>query len=292
MIRKKEVRQEVESIVDRHKRDSLKQQGQNMQDYDIAYDFSTKVYKQFRELIKSIVLFGSVVKGEGKRASDLDIIIIVDDATVKWDDTMTAWYRTELAKIVDSHSYPRKLHVNTVTLTTFWQEVMAGEPLVINVLRYGVALIDFGGFFEPLKVLLARGRIRPSREAIFTALNRAPVHLTRARYNVLMSVEALYWAMVDSSHAALMAAGVTPPSPEHIPDLLHDAFVKKDHLNRKYVRWYYDLYALAHKISRGETSRIDARILYDWQEKTDKYIGVMARLVRKFEIDAPHPGRD
>ena len=56
------------------------------EDYDIAYDFSTKVYKQFKEVIKTVVLFGSVVKQEAKKASDVDLIIIVDDCTIEWDD--------------------------------------------------------------------------------------------------------------------------------------------------------------------------------------------------------------
>ena len=37
------------------------------------------------------------------------------------------------------------------------EEVRAGEPAVINMLRYGETLVDHGGFFNPLKVLLAKG---------------------------------------------------------------------------------------------------------------------------------------
>ena len=62
-------------------------------DYDIAYDFSTKVYKKFKEVIKSIVLFGSVAKAEPVSKSDIDIIIIVDDASIRWDQELIAWYR-------------------------------------------------------------------------------------------------------------------------------------------------------------------------------------------------------
>ena len=104
--------------------------------------------------------------------------------------------------------------------------MLKGEPVVINVIRYGVPLIDFGGFFTPLKVLLATGRIKPSREAIYNALKRAPMHLARAKFNLLAAVDAIYWSMVDSAHAALMSAGKTPPSPEHIDIMLKEFFVK------------------------------------------------------------------
>tara|TARA_Y100000310_G_C20701467_1_gene830359 strand:+ start:4842 stop:5720 length:879 start_codon:yes stop_codon:yes gene_type:complete len=292
MVVKKKKRVRSSSIVERKTRENLAKQGQNLKDYDIAMNFSTKVYKKFGAVIKSVVLFGSVAKGTSKKTSDLDIVIIVDDATVKWDQEMIGWYRQELSKLLGESRYSRKLHVNTVTLTTFWQQVLVGEPVVINVIRYGVALIDFGGFFEPLKMLLAMGKLKPSREAIFTSLNRAPVHLTRAKYNLYGAVEAYYWAMVDASHAALMSVGVTPPSPEHVASLLEERFVKTGHLARKYVRWYREVYTLTHKISRGEVKKVDVKNIEEFRKRADVYVGIMAKLVKEFEINAPHPYRD
>src|SRR3989344_6366388 len=35
-------------------------------DYSIAYDFATSAYKKFQQIIKSIVLFGSVAKDKKK----------------------------------------------------------------------------------------------------------------------------------------------------------------------------------------------------------------------------------
>jgi len=256
---------------------------QAFRDYDIAYDYATKVYQKFREVVKSIVLFGSTAKETQQTKSDVDIIIIVDDVVIKWDQELIAWYREELGKLTASLKYPKKLHVNTVTLSTFWNELLIGEPVVINVVRYGVSLIDFGGFFEPLKVLLARGKIKPSPEAIYNALRRAPFHMSRSKMHLIGSLDALYWAMVDSSHAALMAAKQVPPSPEHIPQLLNDVFVKKGMLNSKYVDWYKEIYAVAHHLSHGETANITGKFIEMYQERADKFIGEMANLVKKLE---------
>ena len=233
-------------------------------DYDIAYDYATKVYQKFREVVKSIVLFGSTAKETQKEKSDVDIIIIVDDVLIRWDQELIAWYREELGKLTASLKYPKKLHVNTVTLSTFWNELLVGEPVVINVIRYGVSLIDFGGFFEPLKVLLARGRIKPSPEAIYNALRRAPFHMSR-------------------SNASLMAAKQVPPSPEHIPSLLNEVFVKKGMLKDKYVDWYKEIYAIAHHLSHGETAKISGKFIEMYQERADKFIGEMANLVKELE---------
>ena len=76
-------------------------------DYDIAYDFAIKVYNKFHDVIKSIALFGSVAKGSATKKSDLDIVIIVDDCTVMWDEELIAWYREGLANLVAQQKYKR-----------------------------------------------------------------------------------------------------------------------------------------------------------------------------------------
>lgn len=251
--------------------------------YDIAYDFSTKVYKQFQTVVKSIILFGSTAKDTAKERSDIDIIIIVDNCTIKWDDELSAWYRQELSNLVKKQRYSQKLHVNTVTLSAFYDQMLKGEPVVINVIRYGLPLIDFGGFFTPLKVLLATGRIKPSSEAIYTALKRAPEHLARAKFNLLMAVDSIYWSMVDSAHAALMAADKTPPSPEHIDVMLKEFFVKEGKLKQKYVDWYREIFALAHYISHGEVADLKGKEIQMYRDRADKFVGEMASLVKKLK---------
>jgi len=254
-----------------------------LSEYDIAYDFAAKVYDKFKQVIKSIVLFGSTAKHTQQRRSDIDIIIIIDDATIKWTQELVAWYRQELAKLTGSVKYLKRLHVNTVTLTTFWNEAIVGEPVVINVIRYGIPLIDFGGFFEPLKVLLARGKIKPTPEAIYNALTRAPSHLSRANMYLLGAIDAVYWSMVDSAHAALMMARQVPPSPEHIPGLLRQVFVKKSMLNSKFVDWYEEIYALAHHITHGEVKKVTGKNIELYMDRADKFIGEMASLIRELE---------
>ena len=247
-------------------------------DYDIAYDFATKAYKQFKEMIKSIILFGSVVKEEVTKKSDIDVIIIIDDCTINWDQELIAWYREELSRLIAKQKYKKDLHINTVTLSTFWDELRAGEPVVINIIRYGQTLIDFGGFFDPLKVLLAKGKIRPSPEAIFTTLRRAPDHIARARYNSLSSIEGYYWAMVDAAHAALMAMNEIPPSPEHIADMLNVVFVKSGKLDKKYIEWYTELYHLVRGITHGNIVNVKFENIQEQDKRTQEFVREMFKL--------------
>ena len=81
---------------------------------DIAMDFSIKVYQKFNKIIKSIVLFGSSVKKDKSSASDIDIIIIIDDVSINWDQKLITWYREELDKILRGSPYKKEMHINTV----------------------------------------------------------------------------------------------------------------------------------------------------------------------------------
>ena len=172
------------------------------------------------------------------------------------------------------------MHINTIKLSTWWNDLLNGDPVVINVLRYGEALIDLGGFFEPLKFLLIQGKIKPTPEAVYNSLQRAPLHLQRSKNAELGAIEGVYWTMVDAAQAALIAANVSPPSPEHIPVDLKQTFVDPGMLNKKYIEWYRDLLILHKKIIHGEIKELKGVEIDDWQERADEFLKVMIDLVQ------------
>lgn len=248
---------------------------------DIAMDFAVKVSQKFDKIIKSVVLFGSTSKHERTVGSDIDIILIIDDASIKWDQELIAWYREELEKIIKINPYSRSLHINTVKLSTWWEDLMKGDPIVLNILRYGEAMIDLAGFFNPLKHLLIAGKIKATPEAIYTCLQRAPTHLARSKSAELGAVEGLYWCMVDASHAALIAANVFPASPQHIPVDLKTNLVDSGKLKMKYVEWYKELLMLHKKINHGEVRDLKGVELDLWQQRTEEFLDVMAKIVNE-----------
>jgi len=248
---------------------------------EIAMDFAIKVYERFNKIVKSIILFGSSAKGTMEKGSDIDIIILVDDASIKWDDELISWYREELGKLIEENPYQKALHVNTVRLTTWWEELLRGEPVVLNVIRYGEPLIDFGGFFLPLKFLMAEGKIKPTYEAIYSALIRTPRHIARSKASLFNAIESLYWAMTDAAQAAIIATKQIPPSPEYIPIMLKELFVDKGLLDMKFVVWYRDIYLFAHKILHGEVRDIEGKEIDEWKKRTDDFVGEMAKIINK-----------
>jgi len=287
VVKKKKVKKKSKKVVKKHakkkiKIDLKKVPSLNLKtEQEIAIDFAVKVSKKFDKVIKSIILFGSTVKESSVAGSDIDIVIVLDDVTIRWDQELIAWYREELDKILRLNPYKRDLHINTVKLSTWWEDLMRGDPVIINILRYGEALVDLAGFFEPLKALLAKGKIKPTPESIYVSLQRAPAHIARSKQAELSAIEGLYWSMVDSAHAALIAVNRLPVSPEHIPGELRTYFVNSGKLKSKYVDWYYDLLQLHKKINHGKIHDLKGVEIDMWQNRAEEFLEVMAKLVNK-----------
>lgn len=250
-----------------------------MNEREIAQDFATRVHQKFDRLIKASVLFGSQAKKTSSGKSDVDIILIVDDAAVQWDLELVAWYREELAKLVRGSTYGRDLHVNSIRLTTWWQDLIEGDPVVVNVLRYGEVLIDSGGFFNPLKVLLQEGKIKSTVESVYAALQRAPMHLLRSKANKVGAIEGIYWAMVDAAQAALVTAGKLPPSPEHLPMFLKETFVETGMCKEEYAYAMRDIFTLHKRITYGEIRDVRGSDLDTWYETAENFVFEMTRLI-------------
>lgn len=248
---------------------------------EIAMDFAVKIYKQFDKMVKSVVLFGSSAKKVATPDSDIDIIIILDDVSIQWDQELIAWYREELGKTITTNPYIKSLHINTVKLSTWWNDLIMGDPVIINILRYGDSLIDFGGFFTPLQVLLKEGKIKSTPEAIYTLLQHVPNHIARTRFSMLSAIDGLYWAMVDSAHAALITAKVMPPSPEHIPDILKETFVDTKFLDKKYIDYYIDLHNISKEVIHGKRVEISGKEIDEFMKKTDDFVSEMTKIVDK-----------
>ena len=261
------------------KKTNIKRAAKLIDDKEIAMDFAVRVHKKFDSLVKATILFGSQAKNEASSSSDIDIVIIVDDASINWDLELIAWYREELAKIVSNNEYAKELHVNTIKLTTWWNDLIHGDAVVINILRYGQALIDIAGFFNPVKALLLQGRIHSTPEAVYVALQRSPQHLARSEAAQTGAIEGVYWSMTDAAQAALITIGKLPPSPEHITSMLKENFVDRKLLNMDYVKWYRDIFDLHKAISHRKILGVKGVEIDDWQDRANKFLLKMSEII-------------
>lgn len=259
-----------------------KSEGSNVKKYsedelDIAYKFSQKIYKEFGTFLKAVVLFGSTTKTP-KKESDIDILVLIDDASVVLTPELVETYRIIIEKCIAETS--TRLHVTSLKLTTFWEYVRAGDPVGINILRDGVAILDTG-FFDPLQALLLRGRIRPTPESIWNYFARAPRTLHNSRWHLLQATLDLYWAVIDSAHAVLMKIGEIPPSPEHAADLMEEKLVRPRLIEGKYVELMRRFYSLSKRIIYREVKDITGAEYEHYYKDAEMFVNRMQEFINK-----------
>ncbi|MDP2750172.1 MAG: hypothetical protein Q8O89_05045 [Nanoarchaeota archaeon] len=245
-------------------------------DIDIAYDFSKKIYKEFGNFLRAIILFGAAARRTSTESGDVDILIIIDDTTMVLSQEVVEAYRIITEKLIVQTS--QRLHITTIKFTDFWEYVKISDPIAINILRDGVALVDTG-FFDPLQMLLRQGRIRPSREAMWAYYTRAPATLHNSKWHIIQATIDLYWAMIDASHAALMKIGEVPASPIHVPDLLTDKFVKHNKLEKQYVKYMEEFYTLYKKITHREIKEIKGEDYDRYHRNAKMFVDRMRKLI-------------
>ena len=246
------------------------------EDVQVAHKFAVELHKELKDFLKGVIVFGSTARKEHTAESDIDVLIVTDDTNFTISQAVIEAYRLIVEKLI--HKVSGRLHITSMTFTSFWEHARSGDPIVINILRDGIALYDFG-FFVPLQKLLKQGRIRPTEESMWRYFSRAPKTLLNSRWHLLQAALDLYWAVIDSAHAALMRKGVMPPSPEHVSEMLEKEFVKKGLLPKKYATIMKNFYELQKKVTHREIRRISGEEFEKYYEQAEEFVRKMKHVV-------------
>ena len=110
--------------------------------------FRERVLKELKDRVYSIVVYGSLARGEYTKDSDIDILVIGKDRK--------DWKRiSEIAYEIDFENGFRTL-ITTIFLTKdeFEYRLKVGDPFISNVLKEGVALYDTGVYERFRKSML------------------------------------------------------------------------------------------------------------------------------------------
>jgi len=230
----------------------------------LAREYSKQVFKEFGGFVKAIVLFGSLSKNTLSPGSDIDLLTVVDDTAVEITKEVLDAYEIINQRIILDVS--PKLHVNTVTLTGFWDYARQGDPVMYNILRDGVVLID-SNFVIPMQKMLLQGRVRPSPEAVYNYVLFAPQAVNNANLKLLQAYVDLYWCAADITQAYLMSKGEVPPSPEHFLDLMskYKVFSKQD------KELFKTLYTYSRDISHRKKNYVSGVEFEGLRKNTIKY---------------------
>lgn len=106
-----------------------------------AEDLTRRILLSMRSRIDSVVLFGSTARGEARRSSDIDILVISPNP---------AAVRDEISEIRSQLIYERNfsflLSIVHLSRNEFLELARLGSPFIQKVLAEGVVLYDDGTF--------------------------------------------------------------------------------------------------------------------------------------------------
>ncbi len=231
--------------------------------------FTQEARKQYGELIKSVLIFGSAVRGTVVKGSDIDVWVIVDDTATKSS--------ADLNRIVD-HLYLisqelKDLHIQVHTLTEFWQSIRMGSPEFTNFLRYGLTIHDTG-FIKPIQRMLSMGLIPPSDEAVTLKTRSADTRYKRITLDIKSMIFELRYTATDIIQAVVMYFYKEQPDQKKIPEFL-EKLMKAKKLEKEYIEKFEELNKLwkdiDHKIIKEVTTEHLGRALQLAKDIIDRF---------------------
>ncbi|MCD6403047.1 MAG: nucleotidyltransferase domain-containing protein [Candidatus Aenigmarchaeota archaeon] len=203
--------------------------------YRKIVDFTEKARKMYGEIVKSVVVFGSLVRGDSKKTSDADVWVILDDTATKSTQ--------DVARVADAlhllAADMKDLHVQTTNLTEFWRWIRMGSPELINFLRYGLPIYD-SGFIKPIQRMLYLGMLPPSEEVVALKAKTAETHLKKISNVIKTMIFDLRYAALDACQSVIMYFYKEQPDAKKMPEFL-EKLVKEGKLENEYVDKFLEL---------------------------------------------------
>jgi len=236
--------------------------------------FIEKLLSKYENLI-SVCIIGSRLTGKFDKSSDLDIIVLLDNTSLKIDEEFIKSEIKELAASVD-----KIIHCQIMFLTSFWNYVNNGSPITFTMLRDAKAYYDTG-FFETLQKLLRAGFIKPKTEDAERQLFIAK-QLMKMTYHSINKglVDNLQGAVVSATQSLLMEMGREPPAPKQIPDAIKE-LVNKKMIDEEYYLIAKKIIQVYKEIEHGKRSNLNAQELQIMYNYTNKFVIKLEELIQK-----------
>lgn len=243
--------------------------------FKLAQMFCDAVVKKYKKIVKAVVIFGSVVRGDLTEKSDIDIIVIIDDTIARFTPEMREAFDIKLYELAKSIS--KDISVQPAwTLTEFWDMARIGHPLLYTIVRDGWALYDVG-FFIPVRKLLERGKIPHTIEAVELLIESAPKKIARVEnIKLYMVAEDLYYAVLNASQAVLMYLGKESPRPKEAVKNVKEYLLANKLIEKKYVDCLERIIKFRKDVEHKKIKNISG-------EKLDKFIEIAKDYVERME---------
>jgi predicted nucleotidyltransferase len=241
---------ELEEVHLAKKEDQEAMRGPPKEIYSKIVKFTTEAKKQYGDMIKSVIIFGSAAKGTMVKGSDADLWVVVDDTATKSSE--------DLDKIISqlyliAHEL-KDLHVQSATLTEVWQWLKAGSPELVNFLRYSLVVYDTG-FIKPIQRMLAMGLIPPSEETVSLKARSASLRYRKIKQDIKSMIFELRYTATDMVQAVVMHYYRTAPDQKAAPGFM-EKLAKEHGLEKVYIDKFKELDKLWKDIDHKEIKEV------------------------------------
>jgi predicted nucleotidyltransferase len=242
--------------------------------------FTNVARKQYGNVVKSVLIFGSAARNAMKKTSDVDVWVVLDDTATKGSSDLNRI--TNHLHLV-AHEL-KDLHVQTTMLTEFWQWVKVGSPELVNFLRFSLPIYDTG-FIKPVKRMLEMGLIPPSEETIKLKARGGHARLTKIKLDMKAMVFELRYSATDIIQAVVMHYYKAQPDHKGIPEFL-EKLIKEKKLEKEYLKKFKDLNKLWKDIDHKKVNDIDGEYLNTALQLTADIVERMNKLLPKeFQVE-------
>jgi predicted nucleotidyltransferase len=237
--------------------------------------FMNEIRKKFGEIVKSVLIFGSIVRGDIKQTSDVDVWVILDDTALK---TSIDFDRTKEEILITAENL-KDLHVQTTNLTEFWQWVRMGSPELINFLRYGLILYDTG-FVKPIQRMLQLGMIPPSEEVIKLKQKASEIRFEKIKSDLKSIVFDLRYCASDAIQAVVMHYYKTQPDPKEISKYL-EKMISEGKIEKEFLEKWKEIDKLWKDIDHQVVKEVSGEYLQKALSLTQEIIERFKKLLPK-----------
>jgi predicted nucleotidyltransferase/uncharacterized protein (UPF0332 family) len=248
-----------------------------------------KVLQKFEKYVISYAIAGSIVRGEATAESDIDTFVVIDDTDVT--RLTAAELRSRLLSMIWGYAHEatmaagvkNTLETQVYVLSEMWDALKNATPTLVTLLRDGIPLYD-RGMFAPWKMLLNKGRINPTPEAItqFMKAGDQMVKRTESRLKEI-AIEDFYWATSTPTQGALMLLGFPPPPPKKLGDAIRKHLVKPGLIEEKYAKVWDRIITLRKDIEHGKIKEVDAIVVAKLLADTKDYLKRLDKMFNEIE---------
>jgi len=119
---------------------------------NVLETFRGRVLNELSDRIRSIIVYGSVARGEATKDSDIDVLVVGRDKDVR-EKVSDVGYEVDFEN--DFETFITPIHLTKDELE---HRIKVGSPFIFEILKEGVILYDDGTFQRIREKMFRAGR--------------------------------------------------------------------------------------------------------------------------------------